>query len=526
MAACLTPITAYPYAESFESSTAGWTTGGSNNDWQWGTPAKTFINGAGAGNFCWITGGLSGAAYAPSARSWLQSPCFDFTGLARPEISFLIYWETEFQYDGGNLQYSRDGGSTWTTLGRVNEPGCVAENWYTNSSITNLSGLASPAAGWSGTILPTSGSCRGGNGSGGWVTARHCVPELAGEPQVVFRFTFGAGTTCNAFDGLAVDLFEVRELSPQPVSVSYSCVSSRTVLFTDADPDCHTSRVWDFGDGTVESNSAPGVYHTYPDAGPWTISLTSNHSCRGPETATVNITTLSAIATTTPETCVGGSDGEIELEIQPGTVSSLSIQWSPSASIGPVLSSLTTGDYIFTASALNACSLTDTVTVPLGDSAYVKPYLGDDGFVCPTRQRLLIPSGTYRNYLWQDGSRDASYSASAEGIYWVQVINSVGCVGRDSISLELNCADEPIFPTAFTPNGDDLNDVFRIFAGTTSITHWFIFDRWGQVLFQAPDEETVWSGDRVPEGVYTCVIEYTSSSGDSLRSVGRVTLVR
>src|SRR6185369_4994936 len=117
-------------------------------------------------------------------------------------------------------------------VGMVNEPtDCFTQNWFNYSNIINLSGLASPASGWCGTLQPTSGSCQGGNGSGGWVTARHCLLTLAFQPQVIFRFTFGAGTTCNDYDGFAFDNITIQDVMPPVADFSFSCTSSNSVVF-------------------------------------------------------------------------------------------------------------------------------------------------------------------------------------------------------------------------------------------------------------------------------------------------------
>ena len=86
-----------------------------------------------------------------------------------------------------------------------------------------MTGLATPAHGWCGNSLATSGSCQGGNGSLGWVDAEHCMALLANQPQVIFRFTFGAGTTCNAYDGFAFDNI-IIENTPKPISDQYPLI--------------------------------------------------------------------------------------------------------------------------------------------------------------------------------------------------------------------------------------------------------------------------------------------------------------
>ena len=217
IAQCTAVINSYPYLEGFETGTANWITGGTNNDWTWGSPVKAVINAAGAGSKCWIVGGLSASLYSSAERSWVESPCFDLSSINRPYVSFLIFWDTERVFDGGNLQYTTDGGLNWKNAGSNNDPTtCNNQNWFNINSITNLNGFINNTQGWSGTNQPGSAGCVVGNGSGSWKLATHCLKVLANKPLVKFRFTFGSGTTCNDYDGIAFDNFDVNEAPNLP----------------------------------------------------------------------------------------------------------------------------------------------------------------------------------------------------------------------------------------------------------------------------------------------------------------------
>jgi hypothetical protein len=120
-AQCSSAIASFPYSEGFELNNGGWTSGGTvGNDWAWGTPNKPVISGAATGAKCWIVGGLTTSSYNSGERSWLQSPCFNFSSLTYPYISFKVFWETENTYDGASLQYSTNNGATWNTVGAYN----------------------------------------------------------------------------------------------------------------------------------------------------------------------------------------------------------------------------------------------------------------------------------------------------------------------------------------------------------------------------------------------------------------------
>lgn len=76
-AQCGSGINTFPYNEGFEISGGGWISGGSGNDWAWGSPSKPVISAAGGGTKCWIVGGLTGNSYTNAETAWLHSPCFE-----------------------------------------------------------------------------------------------------------------------------------------------------------------------------------------------------------------------------------------------------------------------------------------------------------------------------------------------------------------------------------------------------------------------------------------------------------------
>lgn len=73
--------------------------------------------------------------------------------------------------------------------------------------------------------------------------------------------------------------------------------------------------------------------------------------------------------------------------------------------------------------------------------------------------------------------------------YSVTVMNAVGCVDTDDVTIQV-AKDRPLyFPTAFSPNGDGHNDIFFVGAGNDVeiIEVMNIYDRWGTLVFSATD---------------------------------------
>ncbi|MES2849040.1 MAG: S8 family serine peptidase, partial [Bacteroidota bacterium] len=129
-------ISTYPYLQDFESNNGNFYSYGTNNTWQWGTPAKSFINKAASGTKAWTTN-LTGN-YTDNETSYLASPCFDLIGLNNPVLSFSHIFETEQDFDYSWVEYSTDG-KTWNKLGNVGE----GTNWYNDvahNSWDNTSG--------------------------------------------------------------------------------------------------------------------------------------------------------------------------------------------------------------------------------------------------------------------------------------------------------------------------------------------------------------------------------------------------
>lgn len=119
-------INNFPYLEGFETNNGGWYSKGLNNSWQWGTPAKATINKAANGTKAWVTS-LTGN-YKNNELSYLYSPCFDLSGMTQPVLSFSHIFQIEdfFPADYNWVEYSDNGGITWTRLGSNG----VGTNWY------------------------------------------------------------------------------------------------------------------------------------------------------------------------------------------------------------------------------------------------------------------------------------------------------------------------------------------------------------------------------------------------------------
>lgn len=91
--------------------------------------------------------------------------------------------------------------------------------------------------------------------------------------------------------------------------------------------------------------------------------------------------------------------------------------------------------------------------------------------------------------------------------------------------------DQVFVPTAFSPNGDNVNDIFSFpVIGLKSYTI-TIFNRWGQKVFSNETLTDFWKGTDIgggqaPEGVYVYVIRGLRDNDEPFEQKGSVTLIR
>ena len=438
-AQCGVMISAFPYSEGFETS-AAWTSGGIANDWAWGTPAHPLINSAGGGSKCWCAGGLAGTFYNNNERSYLESPCFDFSALVNPRISFKIFWEVERQYDGMTFQYSTDGGVTYSNVGAFGEPvNCNTEYWFNSSNITNLGASISPKHGWSGRQGSTQGSCLGGNGSQAWVTAKHCLGWLAHAPSVRFRFFFGAGSQCNNYDGIAIDDTRIEESDPVIASFSGDC-NGTAVDFINSSTQCPDIFSWNFGDpGSTQNTSIQeNPSHTYTSPGSYTVMLTAGDACGASATATQVLNILGVSINTTDPTC-GQDNGSLEAVVT-GTSDSVNYYWSPGGATSQTLTNMAPGNYTVTVSAVNSCSASATAALApsIGDLALT---LTHTDVTCAGAANGTATAGTSGgvaplNFLWlPSGSAMPTITALPAGVYSCTVTDVSGCSDAQEVTV-------------------------------------------------------------------------------------------
>jgi gliding motility-associated-like protein len=272
----------------------------------------------------------------------------------------------------------------------------------------------------------------------------------------------------------------------------------------------------------------PGITTVY------TVTVTDVNGCTGTADVTILVTdTVIAQVSSDTTVCEGES-------VQLFALDAVYYRWTPGDGLNnpdisnPVASPNTTTTY-FVDSYIGSCYDEDTVTVtvlpkPVADA-------GNDTTINQGESVQLNGSGV-GNYSWlpiDALSNPAIVNPVASPLntttYTLTITGGNGCKSSDSVTVNVTHIHEFIVPNAFTPNGDGLNDLFQFFTkGIQQITSVKVFDRWGEMVYNADGNESGWDGTYKGKEcqieTYVYLISGITYDGDVLQQQGTLTLLR
>ena len=183
----------------------------------------------------------------------------------------------------------------------------------------------------------------------------------------------------------------------------------------------------------------------------------------------------------------------------------------------------------------NLCSTaTDSVYISVNQLPDVD--LGRDTAI-KYNSSLILDAGYWNNsFLWQDGSTGQYFTVKDTGTYWVDVFDNLGCKSSDTVLVKA-IPFRIYFPTAFTPNNDNVNDLFlpRTTYDMKFEYELRVFNRWGEEVFKTDDINKGWDGTYngivCPAGVYVWYTEILVPENNEFfqgpaQMTGNLTLIR
>lgn len=283
----------------------------------------------------------------------------------------------------------------------------------------------------------------------------------------------------------------------------------------------------------------------------------------------VTPTTTTTYIVTVIDGCSDAKQDSVQIQVYPSPLSTLTtsstmcygdIGWVTynTNQVGHTyvwLNPVTTGDTAFgftedsvTVRIINSfgCSKDTTVEIPgygnIVADFFVQPNLAPG--IClpysdPTATFIDQSTGALTG-TWDLGEITASYSPGVDithtyqtsGTYMIELIVQNAGPCYDTATAEICTLAEPVFvPDVFSPNNDGANDNLFVRGQQVDKLEFYIFDRWGDLLFQTKDINVGWdgtssNGKEANAGVYVYYVKALLSSGDLFELKGDVTLVR
>ena len=191
----------------------------------------------------------------------------------------------------------------------------------------------------------------------------------------------------------------------------------------------------------------------------------------------------------------------------------------------------TLGTYYVMVIDNNQCRGSDTVHIVNLVSGPSK-FLPADSTICSYGEIVLIPSGVFSSYLWNTGQSTVSIKINQPGLYWLKVSDKNSCVSTDTIKVLLkDCIHGFFAPSAFTPNKDGKNDLFRpLLFGNVKLFEWKIYNRYGQLVYASSNNSAGWDGtfggQKQESDTYVWICHYRLEGEQEHVKSGTVTLLR
>ncbi len=275
---------------------------------------------------------------------------------------------------------------------------------------------------------------------------------------------------------------------------------------------------WEINGVIVGTNSPNFSSTTLNDNDIVTCILTNTEPCTVGSPATSNQITISVI----PQTTAGISisiDNATLCEGQPGILTATPsnggtlpiFQWfvngNPLGTSGTSYSSMFNDGDVVTCSMVSnqpcvqgSPASSNSITITIQPTLTVT--VAQDTFnTCWTNPVTLNASGA-NSYVWSTNSVDVHLSCldcpnpiadpSDTTIYFVTGTTG-SCSGSDTVLVNIHCPDVFV-PNAFTPNGDNANPVFKVYALPMTEFTLLVYDRLGELVFISHDQNEGWDG--------------------------------
>lgn len=333
-------------------------------------------------------------------------------------------------------------------------------------------------------------------------------------------------------------------------SLTFNFTNTSDIL-TASKPFGPKSFMWVWGDGS-KNDTIPGfsppLAHTFPSVGSYNVRLVlidSNYCNLGDSSGLVNFQVIDQVKAGFSISSACAPDTVKVKDLSTGALTYLWVSSDGQTSTKnlPGFTYTTPGTYSIKQYVYNSnsCNLVDSATQSFSvvgqptAGFYYNPNPSQEN--TPTRFTSTASSDVVK-WFWDFGDGDTSalrdpihqYIKPATNTVCQTVTNAAGCQDSVCIPVEslINVVND--LPSAFTPNGDGVNDVFMVRGfGITKMTL-RIYNRQGLMVFESRSPNIGWDGKYKgvpqPMDAYAWTLDVEYFTGESQRKKGDVTLIR
>ena len=213
-------------------------------------------------------------------------------------------------------------------------------------------------------------------------------------------------------------------------------------------------------------------------------------------------------------------------------------QWSPVTGLDHPDSSATLAtpwepmDYVVQVIDASGCTANAGVRI---DTYPLPPVSAGPDVVIDFGDRTLLLAVGNGSFLWQpwatlsDSASAGTWANPVETTtYTVTLTDANGCKNTDAVTVIV--AGSLYIPNTFTPDGDDINDLFGALGKEIKEIELLVFDRWGLLIWSTDQLSGRWdgtyNGERAPIDTYVWKVRAKEHSGREHEAVGHVNLLR
>jgi gliding motility-associated-like protein len=181
-------------------------------------------------------------------------------------------------------------------------------------------------------------------------------------------------------------------------------------------------------------------------------------------------------------------------------------------------------------------TFTDSVEVEVINKP-LKPFDENEITLCLEEVDFILDAQNFGStYIWSTFDTTQIISIEEEGTYFVEITEPVlSCKNSDTITIFSVCETIITFPNVFSPNNDELNDVYELILSNDfkwiGDFYFQILNRWGQVIYEASNQLVKWdgtqNGNELTEGIYFYTYSYKDVyTGEKHQGHGNIQLIK